>query len=133
VKAEIEFTNEEAGEFQQLTLYQGGQQIPGKRISDETGPLQRTQIEIKPALLEQYTGTYQIQPGFSIAVTLEEDTLMAQPTGQQQLPIFPESKTKFFYKIVDAQIEFIPNEDGAFNKMKLYQGGRVLEGKRIEE
>jgi CubicO group peptidase (beta-lactamase class C family) len=133
VKAEIEFTNEDSGEFQQLTLYQGGQEIPAKRISDETGPPQRKAVDVNKEILKRYTGRYLLQSGLSITVTLDDGRLWAKADGQQQLPIFPESKTQFFYEIVDAQIEFIPNKDGDFNNIKLYQAGRVLEGKRIEE
>ncbi|MGE0773249.1 MAG: hypothetical protein AB7K37_16175 [Cyclobacteriaceae bacterium] len=32
-------------------------------------------------------------------------------------------------KVVDAQLEFI-SEEGKFNKLILYQGGREIEGKR---
>jgi len=37
---------------------------------------------------------------------------MAQATGQDKYQIFPESATKFFYKVVDAQIDFEKGKDG---------------------
>jgi len=51
-------------------------------------------------------------------------------TLQQNLPIFPESETKFFYKVVDAQIEFLKSENGDFDMMTLFQGGRETKGKK---
>ena len=130
VDAEIEFTNKEAGEFQKLTLYQGGLEIKADRLSNKESPVKRKEVQIDPALLDRYTGIYEIQPGFSINVTKENDQLMAQATSQQKLPIYPESETKFFLKSVDAQIEFIPDRSGRYTKIKLYQAGRVIEGKR---
>ncbi|MBB6240932.1 hypothetical protein HDE79_000366 [Rhodanobacter sp. MP1X3] len=37
---------------------------------------------------------------------------MAQATNQRKLPIFPESETKFFYKAVDAEVEFFQTAQG---------------------
>lgn len=132
VDAEIEFTDQESGEFQKLTLYQAGQEIPANRISDETAPPKRAEVDIDPALLERYTGTYQLATGFNMKVRKEGNQLMTQATGQQKFPVYPESETKFFLKVADTQIEFVPDEDGNFNTIKLYQAGRVLEGKRVQ-
>lgn len=106
----------------------------GLHLLDERHPLKkvRTTVTVDSSTLDSYTGTYQITPAFSIIVTKEGDQLMTQATGQQKFPVYPESETKFFLKVVDAQIEFIPDENGNFTKLKLYQGGRVLEGKRVE-
>jgi CubicO group peptidase (beta-lactamase class C family) len=133
VDAEIEFSADSAGSPQKLTLYQNGQEIAATKTGEETAPPERKVIEIDPALLDRYTGTYQLQPGFNIIVTKEGDHLMTQVTGQQKFPVFPESENKFFLKVVDAQIEFITNENGDFKAIKLYQGGRVMEGKRVEK
>ncbi|MEO1624988.1 MAG: hypothetical protein AAFV25_07505 [Bacteroidota bacterium] len=54
----------------------------------------------------------------------------AQATGQGAAPIFAESETKFFLKVVDAQLEFIADAEGAFSKLILYQGGQELTGNR---
>ena len=44
--------------------------------------------------------------------------------------MFAESETQFFYKVVDAQITFVPGNDGKINKLILHQGGRDLEAVR---
>jgi hypothetical protein len=38
------------------------------------------------------------------------------------VPIFAESETKFFPKVVDAQIEFVRDSTGAVTHMVLHQG-----------
>ena len=47
-----------------------------------------------------------------------------------EFQIFPESETKFFLKVVDAQIEFIESENGSFESFMLYQGGHEIPGKK---
>ncbi|MBN2731275.1 MAG: serine hydrolase [Balneolaceae bacterium] len=133
VPAEIEFYPSKGDSAASLTLFQNGREIVAKKTSDEIIKPKREAIKIDPAVLDRYTGVYQLTPVFAITITKDGDQLMAQATGQQKLPIFPESKTKFFYKAVDAQIEFIANNKGAYHKLKLYQSGQILEGKRKEK
>lgn len=134
VGAEFSFDTTDSGKVSQLTLRQGGQEIPAKKVSNEVAqPEKREAISLDESVLKRYTGTYQLMPNFSIKVTLEAGQLHAQATGQQKFPVYPESQTTFFYKVVEAQLEFIETEDGNFDKLKLYQGGRVLEGSRVNE
>ena len=61
-----------------------------------------------------------------MTITLEGDGLMGQLTGQGKLPIFPQSETLFFLKVVDAQIEFAA--DGS--SLVLHQNGRRTKAAR---
>ena len=70
------------------------------------------------------------RPTFSIAITLENGQLMSQATNQQKLPLFAESETMFFLKLVDAQIEFVKNEKGEVTNLVLHQNGRDVKGVR---
>jgi len=40
------------------------------------------------------------------------------------VPIFADSETMFFPKVVDAEIEFVKNEKGQVTHLVLHQGGR---------
>jgi hypothetical protein len=55
---------------------------------------------------------------------------MVQATNQEKFQVFAESKTQFFYKAIDAQITFVPDNDGKIKKLILHQGGRDLEAVR---
>ena len=55
---------------------------------------------------------------------------MVQATDQDKFPVFAESKSRFFYKVVDAEITFVPNKGGRINKIILHQNGRDLEALR---
>ncbi len=108
--------------------------MPAKKVSNEVAQAEKREaISLDESVLNKYTGIYQLTPNFSIKVTLESGQLYAQATGQQKFPVYPESQTTFFYKVVEAQLEFIETEDGNFDKLKLYQGGRLLEGSRVSE
>ena len=79
-------------------------------------------------ILAKYVGTYELTPDFSIVITLEGDQLMSQATHQPKIPLYAESPTKFFPKVVDAEIEFSKDAQGNVNSLTLYQGGREMKG-----
>jgi uncharacterized protein YneR len=128
VEAEIEFFKNDQGIVSRLVLRQNGQEMPARRISDKVE--RPNEISVPSTVLSQYAGTYELQPGFDIVVTLEGSQLMAQVTGQGNLPLYAESETKFFYKVVDAQVEFFKNDKGSISHIVLYQGGREMKASR---
>jgi CubicO group peptidase (beta-lactamase class C family) len=91
-------------------------------------PSERKEITVSPAVLGAYMGTYQLTPDFAIVVTLEGGQLMEQATGQPKFPLFAESETKFFLKVVDAEVEFFKNEKGEVTHLILHQGGQDQKG-----
>jgi hypothetical protein len=99
----------------------------GRHLLDPAAPLMkgRTAIAVTEDLLEKHVGRYEITPAFHIVVTREGNRLFAQATGQPRFEIFPESQTKFFYKVVDAQLTF----DG--DSLTLHQNGANMPGKKL--
>lgn len=104
----------------------------GFHLMDESIPLKtfRQTVSVPLSTLQSYVGVYELSPEFSIEVTLDNGQLMAQATGQGKANIYPESEIKFFYRIVDAQIEFVKNSEGAIDKLLLYQSGQIRGGAR---
>jgi Domain of unknown function (DUF3471) len=86
---------------------------------------------VDKATLETYVGDYQMAPGFSIVITREGDRLYGQATGQGRFELFPESKTKFYLKVVEAQVTFSSNEKGEVEQLVLHQNGQNMPGKRL--
>lgn len=95
-------------------------------------PAARPEIKLTEAQLTPFVGEYQLMPGFNIAVTREGTQLFCQATGQQRFEVFASSPTRFFLKVVQADIEFYPDDKGVVNRMVLFQGGQEMEGKRIK-
>jgi len=94
-------------------------------------PAERKAITLPPETLQRYVGTYQLSPGVMCFVTLEGDQLMTQLTGQRKFPLFAESETKFFLKIVDAQVDFAKDNKGEVTHFVLHQNGHDVTARRI--
>jgi hypothetical protein len=86
-------------------------------------PHERVAIKIDPKILDAYVGQYELNPNFIITMTREGDRLMTQATGQPKFELFPESETKFFLKVVDAQVTFVKDDKGVVTHLILHQGG----------
>ena len=66
----------------------------------------RKEITLDPQTLNRYVGAYQMNNGPVMLVTLENNQLFTKLGFQQAIAIFPESRTVFFPKVVQATIEF---------------------------
>ena len=95
-------------------------------------PVERTEVEVAEALLETYVGEYELGDDLSLFVTLEDGVLFVQPTGQEKLPVFAESETKFFQRAVKAQVSFTRDDSGAVTGLILHQGGRDHPGRKVK-
>jgi len=91
---------------------------------------ERKEVTVSPKLLADYVGSYQLAPGVAMDITLDGGQLMTQVTGQGKVPIFAQSDTKFFPKVVDAEIEFFRDDKGAVSYLVLHQGGRDMKAPR---
>ena len=78
------------------------------------------------ATLDKYVGTYELAPGFDLAITREGDTLYGQATGQPKFEMAADSPTEFHLLAVRASVTFAP--DGS--SLTLHQGGRDMPAKR---
>jgi CubicO group peptidase (beta-lactamase class C family) len=91
-------------------------------------PSERKEVAVPVSTLSRYVGVYQLAPGFSLTVTLQGDHLITQGSNQPVVPIFASSPTRFFARIVDAEIEFFPDANGKIDHLVLYQGGHEMKG-----
>ena len=111
-----------------------GEQVTRIALGAEVEPPQRRkEIDLAAEVLKKYVGVYPLAPQFKLTVTLEEGKLMVQATGQPKIQVYAESPTKFFYKVVDAQITFVERDDGTIEKLILHQNGRNLEAPRQKQ
>lgn len=102
----------------------------GKRVAD--APAARKEITLTEEKLEKLLGVYELGPGFQLTVTREGTQIFMQATGQGRAEAFAESETKFFLKVVDAQLEFTMGDDGRASQVTLFQGGRAMPAKRVD-
>jgi CubicO group peptidase (beta-lactamase class C family) len=95
-------------------------------------PGEHKEITLDPKALSRLVGTYQLAPSVNMVITLENNQLFTKLGPQPTIPIYPESSTMFFLKVVDAQLEF-PAGDGPAEQLILHQNGRDQVAKRLDE
>ena len=88
-------------------------------------------VLIDQALLDSYTGSYQLGPDFLIKITSQEGKLFAQATGQSILPLIPVSDDRFKAPQVDAELRFI-QKDGKVESLMLFQNGEHIAKKIVD-
>jgi len=95
-------------------------------------PAVKKEITVDASILKQYVGEYELAPGFSITISLGENGLKGQATGQPAFDMYAEKENVFFLKVVDAKVEFVKDANGAVTEMILYQNGQQPHGKKIK-
>lgn len=93
---------------------------------------ERNEIDLAEDILALYVGEYKLREDFLIEITLEDGKLFTKASGQPKFPVFPESETKFFLRVVDAQITFAKDDDGKVEGLILHQRGRDQRAKKIK-
>jgi CubicO group peptidase (beta-lactamase class C family) len=127
----ISFTRDAKGAVNGLVLHQNGDRTAPKMSSAELPP-EPKEVQLDTATLQGYAGQYQLTPNLIIDVTATGGAIEAQLTGQPAFPIFASAKDKFFYKVVDAQLDFERDATGKVVAVMLHQGGRDMRAPRIK-
>ena len=65
-------------------------------------------------------------------ITVQNNKLKVQPTGQPAYDLFAESDSIFFMKVVEAKATFVRGADGKVEKLLWDQNGVVQTGKKIK-
>jgi serine-type D-Ala-D-Ala carboxypeptidase/endopeptidase len=130
VRASASFTRDPNGAVNGLVLHQNGDHTAPKLSASELPP-EPQEIAFDAASSGDYVGRYQFDFGALLDVALKGDHLEAQLTGQAALPIFESSKDRFFYKLVDAQLDFERDGGGKVVAVILHQGGHDMRAPRV--
>ena len=94
----------------------------------------RKEITLDAQTLSRCVGAYQMANGPAMLITLENGQLLSKLGNQQAIPVFPESKTMFFSKVVNAELEFTKDDSqGRPSELILHQNGRDLTMKRLDD
>jgi hypothetical protein len=87
---------------------------------------------VDPTTFVEYVGRYDLL-GAVLDVAVKDGQLTAQLTGQPRHPIFPQGRNKFFWKVVDAQIEFMRDDEGKVVLARHKQSGMTFTLNRLAE
>jgi len=89
---------------------------------------ERVAVKLPADTLDKYVGSYKLSEQVFVEVKREGEKMQAQLTGQPWYEIFAESDGHFFWKVVDAQLEF--TNDGTGSAV-LHQNGRDMPLARV--
>ncbi len=103
----------------------------------ELGPAnggdEHAEFVMEPSVLDRYVGFYKLSETSAFTVTRQGSKLFAKLTGQGAAQLYPESETKFFYKVVKAQIDFVADSSGNISSLVLHQNGEEHTARRVAE
>lgn len=80
-------------------------------------------VTVSQEVLESYVGDYELEPDFILTILHEDSQLFVFPTGQSKFELFAVSKTRFYLKVVNAQVTFNEDDSGKISSLTLHQGG----------
>ena len=81
--------------------------------------------------MQEYVGVYELAPEFKLTISVQNEKLFGQATGQQAFELFKEKKDWFFLKEVEAKLQFL-RENNKVNALILYQNGIEVKGPKIK-
>jgi CubicO group peptidase (beta-lactamase class C family) len=107
--------------------------IAGKSGLKNTLPIAHKMAKVNPKVYDAYVGRYEIGHESILTITREGDRLMAQPTNDAKVEVFPESEIVFFLNPAkDATVTFVKDDHGKVTHAVLHREGRDTKAKRLE-
>lgn len=103
----------------------------GEKITLQTD---RKETTVDPKVLARYVGAYRLAQGADMVVTVDGTQLNSKLGSQPVVPLYPQSETMFFAKVVDAQVEFAKMDArGVPGELILHQNGRDMPAPRLSD
>src|SRR5712671_4002480 len=91
-----------------------------------------TEIKIDPKTFDEFVGQYSFadNPDLVLSFFREDDKFFLQATNQGRIEIFPESETKFFLKLIDAEATFVRDAQGKVTSVLWRQNGQTTPARK---
>lgn len=107
--------------------------VVAQRRDEQNRP--RTAVAFDAKNFDKFVGYYQLGPSVFAHVYRNGDHYFTQLTGTGQPPVevFPESDSKFFLKVVPAQISFDTDAHGQVTQLVLHQNGMESAAKKVDD
>ena len=81
------------------------------------------EITVDLATMQRLVGRYELSPTFVLDVHVVEDRLMVGITNQPTLQVYAKRKDRWFYKVVEAELDFDLPAVGPAKSLELIQNG----------
>lgn len=123
VDASVRFVRDgEDGRVVALELVQNGAVQRGEKVAAAAVAASRRELSLPREKLAEYAGEYTVSDAARFTVRLGEDGLEVRLSGQPFLPVYPAGDDRFFYKVVDAELQFERDAAGRVDALLLLQG-----------
>jgi CubicO group peptidase (beta-lactamase class C family) len=129
----LKFIRDNSGRVIAMDMHQGGadEAERAERVSDLSAD-ERKAVVVSAELYDLWAGSYTMDSGSTLKVRRDGGQLFVQLTGQPEFEVFPSSPTRYFLKVVDAEIEFTAGDDGLAKTVVIYQGGTEETASRVD-
>lgn len=106
--------------------------VPARVITAQDG--KHVEIKISQRVFDAYVGQYQdaADREFVFSFFREADKYFVQATDQSRIEIFPETESRFFVKLFDAQVDFV-REGGKVTSILWHQGGKTFPAQKVSD
>ncbi len=121
----FKFGRNAKGDVAQLTLDDDGVETVNLRTGDAVA--ERKEVALPAAVLDGFSGNFELKPGFVITFSRDGAKFFAQATGQRKFALMPVSDNTFYVKDLDAEVRFDGND-----QIMLFQAGQSTSAKRIK-
>ncbi|MBP1995074.1 serine hydrolase [Paenibacillus eucommiae] len=101
-------------------------------VVPERPPLKEA-LALDPVIYERYVGTYRFESNSDIFanITIEEERLFMQLTGQVRLELHPSAETIFFLRSLPVEVVFTMEHPDKANMLTIIQEGSQEQAQRI--
>lgn len=125
VSAELQFERTD-GKISHVTLFQNNREQRATKSKQPTPTLIFRPVKD----LERFVGSYDLAPGMAFTISIHNQTLFAELTGQPSVPVFETKPNHFEYDVVAASLDFKFDPEGAITTLILNQNGTHLAPRR---
>ncbi len=130
VDASLRFLRED-GKVTAVELIQNGAVNRAPRTSTTATIAAQSEVRLEAEQLPDYVGAFEFAPGAVLTVKVVDAGLQAQLSGQPFFPVFAKGDDRFFYKVVDAELQFERDAAGKVVAVVLHQSGIEQRAKRV--
>ena len=95
-------------------------------------PTQEEAVDVDPAILKRYVGTYQVAPEFQVRITAGDGQLHIQGTGNRKFLSMGLQKPFFFAKVLEFRIVVNVSSKGTAESATLLQNDQEIPAPKAE-
>lgn len=114
-----------------LEFVQGGVSQHLRRVADAATGSAQVEVDLPADVYPQYVGLYAVAPGVEFSIRERTGGLEAMLTGQGWAPVYAAGDDRFFYRVVDASLQFSRDSEGRVDALTLHQGQIVQRAPRV--